>query len=158
LNGAGRARVELSLDWKLPRQYHVAGQPSRLSSFIPAFIQKRRAMTKQTRTPPRAQMPQTPVTSLETDPLPKRRKSMRKTLALSALLAIVAAFWTGCASDNTKSTNAPANSAAAPVNSSAAPMNTNPSVTNTSASQAPKTAGSAPPSGIKPPMKDEKKK
>jgi PBP1b-binding outer membrane lipoprotein LpoB len=82
---------------------------------------------------------------------------MRRILTLSALLA-VAAFWTGCSADNATRPNTATTNSAAPATGNTS--NANSSAMNTSSSTtAPKTVGgSAPPSGIKPPMKDEKAK
>lgn len=76
---------------------------------------------------------------------------MRRTLALLTLLTVVAC-WTGCAENATRSNDAPTKPAE-PANASTPNMNR--SATN---SAPPTVGGAAPPSGIKPPMKDEKKK
>lgn len=76
---------------------------------------------------------------------------MRRTLALLTLLA-VAAIWTGCSSYNSKpNTTTPErnNTTAAPA---PPPSSGNTSPSNTSANRAP---GGAP-TGIKPPMKNDK--
>lgn len=81
---------------------------------------------------------------------------MRKILALSALLA-VAAFWTGCSADKANRPNTATTNSAAPATGSAA--NTNRSTMNSAPMPSPTAVGGATsPSGIKPPMKDEKAK
>ena len=73
---------------------------------------------------------------------------MRKVLALLALLAVVA-VWNGCSQSSTSPTNAPTSSKVGPE--SAGGSNANMSPNTTTNTKAPS------PTGIKPPMKDEKK-